>query len=106
MMVYPHEMKKPINSEAHFQRLWRTYQCHTLKLKAKAAVEAGKLSSEDMVEAGKFLGSKGSTMAVANYVYTKCGLRKGLEEDEAYLATDRVMTAIGMNDHTYSLNTA
>lgn len=45
-------------------------------------------------------------MAVANYVYTKCGLRKGLEEDEAYLATDRVMTAIGMNDHTYSLNTA
>ncbi len=51
---------------------------------AKAAVEAGKLSEEDMVAAGKFLQAKGNTMAVANYIYTKYGARKELLDEEAH----------------------
>lgn len=77
-----------------------------MKNEAKAAVEAGKLSEEDMVAAGKFLQAKGNTMAVANYIYTKYGARKELLEDEGYLATDRVMTAIGMNCVEYTKTSA
>lgn len=105
-IVYPHEIQQKVNTEPHYQRLWRTYQAHTLKEHAKAAVQAGKLSNEDMVAAGKFLGSKGSQLSVANYVYTKAGLRPALEQDEGFLAADRVMTAIGMNDVAIDLNTA
>ena len=104
-IVFPHQIQPHVNSEGHFQRLWRTYQCYTLKENAKAAVESGKVSSEDMHAAGKFLGAKGSQMSVANYIYTKAGLRPSLEQDEGYLATDRVMTAVGMN-HAVNLNTA
>jgi hypothetical protein len=40
-IVYPHMIQNQINEEPHFQRLWRTYQCFTLKEKAKSAVDAG-----------------------------------------------------------------
>lgn len=105
-IIYPHQIQKSINTEPHFQRLWKTYQCHVLKDKAKAAVDSGKVSNEDMVAAGKFLGAKGSQMQVAPYVYTKAGLRPALEQDEGYLATDRVMEAIGMNETPINLNSA
>lgn len=105
-IIYPHEIQKAINSEPHFQRVWKTYQCYVLKDKAKAAVDAGKVSNEDMVAAGKFLGAKGSQMTVSNYVFTKVGLRPDLEQDEGYLATDRVMEAIGMNAEALNLNSA
>lgn len=59
-----------------------------------------------MMAAGKFLGAKGSQMHVANYVYTKAGLRPALENDEGFLAADRVMGAVGMNDVAIDLNTA
>lgn len=105
-IVFPHMITPQKSSEPHFLRLWKTYQCYTLKEQAKAAVEAGKVSSEDMVAAGKFLGAKGTQMSVASYVFTKAGLRPALEHDEGYLATDRVMTAIGMNKIKYNINTA
>lgn len=95
-IIYPHQINKEINQEAHFQRLWKIYQAYTLKDNVKKAVDSGKVSNEDMVAAGKFFGAKGSQMSVANYVYTKAGLRPSLEQDEGYLAADRVMTAIGM----------
>lgn len=105
-IIFPHQIDKRISSEPHFQRLWRTYQCHTLKETVKAAVDAGKVSNEDMVAAGKFLGAKGSQLSPANYIYTKAGLRPALEQDEGYLATDRVMQAIGMNEVKVDLNSA
>lgn len=58
-----------------------------------------------MVAAGKFLGVKGSQMNVTGYAYAKAGLRPALLEDEGYLATDRVMKAIGV-DVDVSLHTA
>jgi len=45
-------------------------------------------------------------LSVANYMYTKMGARKDHLEDEGYLATDRVMTAIGMNCVPYTKTTA
>ena len=105
-MVYPHELPKPINQEAHFQRLWRIYQSHTLKSEAKAAVAAGKVSQEDLEAAGRFLGAKGTRLSVTEYIYTKYGARPDLAEDEGFLATDRVMTAIGMNQVEYTKLTA
>lgn len=45
-------------------------------------------------------------MSVANYCYTKYGLRPELEESEGFLAADRVMTAIGMNSVEMNPNTA
>jgi hypothetical protein len=104
--VYPHQIQQKPNQEAHFQRLWKTYQAYTLKESAKAAVEAGKISSEDMHAAGKFLGAKGSQMSVGPYVYTKIGARPELEQDEGYLATERVMAAVGMNDLPINLLSA
>lgn len=59
-----------------------------------------------MITAGKFFSAKGSQMSVANYCYTKAGLRPALEQDEGYLAADRVMTAIGMNKVAIDLNSA
>lgn len=105
-LIYPHEIHQAVNSEPHFQRLWRTYQCHVLKEKAKEAVDAGKISNEDFKAAGKFLRAKGSQMHVADYCYTKCGLRPAMEHDEGYLATDRVMEAVGMNVDPFNLNSA
>ena len=105
-MIYPHQITQKFNTEAHFMRLWRTYQCFTLKEKAKAAVDAGRLSNEDMAAAGKFLQAKGSKMNVTSYVYAKAGLRPALEQDEGFLAADRVMTAIGMNDNAFDNLTA
>lgn len=105
-IIYPHQIQHRPNQEAHFQRLWKTYQAYTLKQSAKQAVEAGKISAEDMQAAGKFLGAKGSQMSVAAYVYTKAGLRPALAQDEGYLAADRVMTAIGANDLPINLNSA
>lgn len=105
-IIYPHQIQHRPNQEAHFQRLWKTYQAFTLKEAAKKAVEEGKISSEDMHAAGKFLGAKGSQMSVAAYVYTKAGLRPALEQDEGYLAADRVMTAIGATEFPIDLNTA
>jgi hypothetical protein len=104
-IVYPHMIANQISEEPHFQRLWRTYQCYTLKEKAKTAVDEGKISNEDMVAAGKFLGAKGSQMSVSSYVYAKAGLRPALAEDPGFLAADRVMKAIGMNVDI-NLNTA
>jgi len=77
-----------------------------LKNEAKAAVESGKISEEDKIAAGKFLQAKGNSLTVTNYIYTKYGARKDLAEDEGFLATDRVMTAIGMNCVEYSKLTA
>lgn len=105
-MIYPHELPKPINQEAHFQRLWRVYQTHTLKSEAKAAVEAGKVSQEDLEAAGRFLGAKGTRLSVTEYIYTKMGARPNMAEDEGFLAADRVMTAIGMNQIDYTTTTA
>lgn len=96
-IIYPHMIQAQVNEEPHFQRLWRTYQTFTLKEKAKAAVDAGTISGEDMVAAGKFLGAKGSQMTVTSYVYAKAGLRPAMLEDPGYLAADRVMKAIGMD---------
>lgn len=105
-IIYPHEIQQKVNTEAHFQRLWRTYQSHTLKEAAKSAAESGKISNEDLHAAAKFLGAKGNQLSVANYVFTKAGLRPSLAEDEGFLATDRVMTAVGMNAVKCDLNSA
>lgn len=95
-IVYPHEIQQRVTQEAHFLRLWKIYQGHTLKEKAKQAVADGTLSSEDMHAAAKFLGAKGSQLSVAAYAYAKAGVRPGLKQDEGFLAADRVMKAIGM----------
>lgn len=104
-IVYPHQIQQRSNQEEHFQRLWKIYQAHTLKTLAKQAVADGKISNDDLVAAGKFLGAKGSQMSVAGYAYAKAGVRPALQQDEGYLAADRVMTAIGM-EMPINLNSA
>lgn len=104
-IVYPHQIQQAASNEAHFLRLWKVYQTHSLKEGAKQAVAAGKITSDEMESALQYLGAKGSQMSVANYAYAKAGVRPALQEDEGYKATDKVMTAVGM-ELPISLNTA
>jgi len=92
---FPHEMGKQISNEPHFQRIWKYYRDHTLKSAIDGAVADGKCALEDANTAKKFIGTK-QNISLAQYCYTKQGLRPDLENTEAYLATDRVMEAIGM----------
>lgn len=95
-MVYPHEMGTNISTEPHFQRVWGYYRQHTLKTAVTGAVEAGKVSQGDADAALKFLGGARHP-SVQQFVLGKAGLLPHLTHDEGYLATDRVMDAVGMN---------
>lgn len=94
---YPHEMGKWVSNEPHFQRIWQYYREHTLKSAVSDAVAEGKISSDDAATFAKFVGAKHS-ITVAQYVLAKQGLRPDLAQDETFLTTDKVMSAIGMTD--------
>ena len=93
---FPHEMGKEIPTEPHFQRVWGYYREHTLKKSISAAVESGAITAGDAATAQKFI-SVGNQVSVTNYIMAKTGYRADLEGSEEFLATDKVMTAIGMN---------
>lgn len=102
---FPHEMGKQISSEPHFQRIWKYYRDHSLKNAIDGAAADGKCALEDANTAKKFIGTK-HNISLAAYCYTKQGLRPDLENDEAFLATDRVMKAIGMQEIPITILTA
>jgi len=104
--LYPHEMGAQISTEPHFQRLWLYFREHTLKQQIEAAVTDGSVSSEDAAAAQRFLGSSGRHLSVTNFVYAKAGLRPDVAGTDDFAATDRVMSAVGMNDVALSLTTA
>lgn len=103
--LYPHEMGAQISNEPHYQRVWQLYREHSLKAQIEAAVEIGSVSSTDAEAAQKFLGSK-SNLSVTSYVLAKKGLRPDLAKSEEFHSTDRVMTAIGMNEAELTVTTA
>ena len=92
--AYPHEYAKQVSTEPHFQRLWKYYRSEHLSNLINDAVSKGQVSDSDASEARKFLGTK-HHMSVTAYVFQKSGLRHDLADDEGYLATDRVMRALG-----------
>ena len=102
---YPHEMGKWISKEPHFQRIWQYYRDHSLKAKISNAVETGKITAEDMATAVKFLGGN-KNLSVTQFGMAKNGLRPDLATEEAFLTTDKVMTAVGMNKIPADLKTA
>lgn len=102
--AYPHEYAKQVPTEPHFQRLWKYYRSEHISNLINDAVSKGQVSESDASEARKFLGTK-HHMSVTAYVYQKSGLRNDLADDEGYLATDRVMSALGV-DVNYSKKTA
>ena len=86
--------------EPHFQRLWKYYRGelkgeHLTNL-IDDAVSKGQVTDSDASEAKKFLGTR-HHMSVNAYVMQRGGLRHDLAEDEGYLATDRVMRALGLD---------
>lgn len=93
---YPHEAGKIVPDEPHFQRIWHLYRVHTLKKAIAKAVEEGKISQGDADAAHKFLEIKNS-VSINSWVMAKTGHRPDLEQDESYLATDRVLSSIGIN---------
>lgn len=104
--LYPHEMGAQISTEPHFQRLWHYFREHTLKQQIEAAVTDGSVSAEDVALATKFLGSSGRHLSVSAFVFAKAGLRPDVASSEEFAATDRVMTAVGMNEVEISTLTA
>lgn len=104
--LYPHEMGAQISTEPHFQRLWHYFREHTLKQQIEAAVTDGSVSAEDVAAATKFLGSSGRHLSVSAFVFAKAGLRPDVASSEEFAATDRVMTAVGMNEVEISTLTA
>lgn len=103
--LFPHEMGKEVPTEPHYQRIWCYYREHTLKKAIASAVESGAVTSGDAAAAQKFI-SVGNTVSVTSYIMAKTGHRPDLEGDEGFLATDKVMTAIGMNKIALSKLTA
>jgi hypothetical protein len=104
--LYPHEMGAQISTEPHFLRLWHYFREHTLKQQIEAAVTDGSVSAEDAAAAQKFLGSSGRHLSVSSFVYAKAGLRPDVASSEEFAATDRVMSAVGMNEVEISMLTA
>lgn len=93
---YPHEMSRFVSQEPHFQRLWKYYRGEHLTNLIDDAVSKGQVTDSDAAETKKFLGTR-HHMSVNAYVMQKGGLRHDLAEDEGYLATDRVMRALGLD---------
>ena len=60
------------------------------------ALEKGLVSAEDVTLAHKFLGTK-QHLSISQFVLAKQGSRPDLANDSSFLATDRVMEAIGLN---------
>jgi len=103
--AYPHEYQKFVSEEPHFQRLWKYYRTEHLTNMIGDAVTKGQVSDSDAAAAKKFLGHK-HQVSISAYVYQKGGLRNDLADDEGYLATDRVMKALGLSDFNLSTKTA
>ena len=102
---YPHEMGKWVSNEPHFQRIWQYYREHTLKSAVSDAVAEGKITEGDAATFAKFVGAR-HNMTVQQYVLAKQGMRPDLANDEDFLTTDKVMTAIGMTEIPLSNLTA
>ena len=102
---YPHEMGKWVSNEPHFQRIWQHYREHTLKSAVSDAVAEGKITEGDAATFAKFVGAR-HNMTVQQYVLAKQGMRPDLANDEDFLTTDKVMTAIGMTEIPLSNLTA
>lgn len=102
--AYPHEYAPSVPQEPHFQRLWGYYRSEHLTNMINDAASKGNVSEWDASEAKKFLGAK-HHLSVTSYVYQKAGIRNDLAEDEGYLATDRVMKALGV-EYSFSKLTA
>ena len=105
-MAYPHEMGTPISTEPHFQRLWGHYRDHSLRGAVAGAVSSGAVSQADADAALGFLGGRGGSLSAGQYSLAKAGLLPHLAHDEGYLATDRVMDAIGMGAYPPDRTTA
>jgi len=104
-MVYPHEMGTQISSEPHFQRLWSYYREHSLRGAVAGAVARGAVSQADADAALRFLGGR-RHLSAGQFVLAKAGLLPHLAHDEGFLATDRVMDAVGMNTYPPDKTTA
>jgi len=99
-MLYPHEMKKKVSSEAHFQRIWGHYRDYSLRTKIENSVSSGSISRDEADSALKFLGQR-NTLSVSQYLLAKKGLRPDLENDSGYLAADKALESIG---HDFKIN--
>lgn len=104
-MAYPHEMGTQISTEPHFQRLWAYYREHALRGAIAAAVGRGDASQADADAALKFLGGR-RHLSSGQFVLAKAGLLPHLAHDEGFLATDRVMDAVGLNGYPLDKTTA
>jgi hypothetical protein len=102
MMLYPHEMPKPLTTEAHFQRMWSFYREHSLRNSIQAAVDSGKCTSDDASNALRFLGRK-QQLSVSQYVLGHQGVRPDLQQNDGFNAAQRVFKAIGLELHMTNL---
>ncbi len=104
-IVYPHELPTRVPDEAHYQRVWRYYREHNFRAAVDTAADRGLVSREDANNALRFLSDR-HHLSAQNYVQTVQGFRPDLENDEGFLATQRVVDAIGLNQYPIEKTTA
>ena len=104
-MAYPHEIGTQISTEPHFQRLWSCYREHALSGAIGGAVGSGAVSQGDADAALRFLGGR-RHLSAGQFVLAKAGLLPHLAHDEGFLAADRVMDAVGLNNYGLDKTTA
>jgi hypothetical protein len=96
-LVFPHEMPASLPNEPHFMRVWQHYRNHNFQLAFANAVETNEISEEDAAACKKFIGMH-SSPCVNIWIMGKLGKLDGVEHDEGFQATCRVMTALGFDN--------
>jgi len=104
-LIYPHEIAPHVPNEAHFQRIWTYYREFGLKKAMNHVAAEGLVSSADVDLALKFISDR-HHLSVSRYVKTKQGMRPDLENEEGFLAADRVFKAVGLDQVPLSILTA
>ena len=104
-MLMPHQLPSAVPDEPHFKRVWQHYREWTFRVALQEGVSEGKVSQEDADAFSQFVGLTG-TPTFSLFVLISQGKLAHLEREEGYQATKRVLTALGMDQITWSDKTA
>ena len=104
-IVYPHEVRRFISSEPHFQRVWQLYREHTFKLRFAYLVEEGEISSED-AETFKSMCDDMGTLSMNVYFWGKAGLYGDVSSNADHQACGRILEKMGLDAIEFNFNTS
>ena len=104
-MILPHQMPPALPNEPYFQRVWQHYREHVFSENFQSKVASGVISREDADKFVRFVGSI-SQPTFSLFILIKAGKLAHMEHDEGYQATQRVLSAMKLDNVTFNKQTA